>query len=115
MGVYQSSAGAFCITISIQRWRMSELRVGFITWEPNYGDPKFTAAAQAPPPGSYTIHTIGGKRSLARIQEEIATLEKHLGYLKSEMSGHPDYRKSQANPLPESAKQWTLPKSTKGD
>ncbi len=70
---------------------MSELRIGFMSWEPNYGDPKLTGAAQAPAPGSYTIQTIGGPRSVERIQQEIARLEKHLGWLKSELSGHPDY------------------------
>lgn len=73
---------------------MSELRIGFMSWEPNYGDPKFTGAAQMPAPGSYTIQTIGGPRSVQRIKDEIAALEKHLGWLKSELSGHPDYARS---------------------
>ena len=50
---------------------MTDLRIGFITWEPNYGDPKFTGAAQGPAPGSYTIQTIGGPRSVERIKQEI--------------------------------------------
>lgn len=70
-----------------------ELQIGFIAWSPDYGNPKFTAAAQGPAPGSYEV-VIGGPRTFARIQAEIAALERQLGYLKSEMSGHPEYRHS---------------------
>jgi hypothetical protein len=73
---------------------MSDLRVGFIAWSPDF---KLTAAAAPPAPGTFQITTIGGPRSMERIQEEIAALEKHLGYLKSELSGHPDYRRSPAS------------------
>jgi len=43
------------------------------------------------------LEILGSKRSLERIQQEIAALERHLGYLKSELSGHPDYRKATAD------------------
>jgi hypothetical protein len=85
------------ISIYFRSNQVSELRVGFITWEPNYNDPKMTGAApQAPPPGTFTTHILGGPRSVERIKQEIATLEKHLGYLKSELSGHPDYARTSA-------------------
>jgi hypothetical protein len=70
---------------------MSEkLTIGFIAFGPT--NPNFSAAAAAPPPGSYSIGTIGGPRSLERIKAEIAACEQHLQWLKSEMSGHPDYK-----------------------
>jgi hypothetical protein len=73
---------------------MKELGIGFIAWAPNYGNPQFTGAAPMPSGSTFEISTIGGKRSMERIQQEIASVEKYLGYLKSELSGHPDYRRS---------------------
>ncbi len=77
----------------------NDLRVGFIAWEPNYGAPGLHAAAAGPPPGSYQIGTIGGPRTLLQIQAEIVALEKYLSLLKSEMSGHPDYRRYAGQPV----------------
>jgi hypothetical protein len=73
---------------------MNQLGIGFIAWSPDYGNPKFTAAAPMPSGATFEMSHIGGKRSLERIQQEIAAVERYLGWLKSEMSGHPDYRSS---------------------
>lgn len=69
---------------------MSELKVGFIAWEPNYGDPRFTAAAQGPAPGSFQTITIGGPRSRERVLAEIEACERTLATLRVELAMQPD-------------------------
>jgi hypothetical protein len=75
---------------------MNQLGIGFIAWAPDYNNPKYTAAAAAliPSGTTFEMSSIGGKRSMERIQQEIAAVEQYLGWLKSELSGHPDYRRS---------------------
>lgn len=65
-----------------------DLQVGFIAWEPNYGDPKFTAAAAAAPGQSYTI-MVGGPRKRERIMAEIEACERMLSGLRAELEAVP--------------------------
>lgn len=67
------------------------LGIGFIAWAPNYGVP-----CPIPSGTTFEMSTIGSKRSMARIQQEIAAVERYLGWLKSELSGHPDYARTSA-------------------
>lgn len=67
-----------------------DLRVGFYKFTPFPGHP--AAGPAVPASGSYQLMTIGGPRTLKQIRDEIAACELKMGWLKSEMSGHPDYR-----------------------
>lgn len=59
------------------------LQVGFIAWSPDF---KLTGAAQPAVPASFTIETIGGPRTVERIQQEIDAAESCLVRLKAELA-----------------------------